>query len=205
MFVGYLSAKNVFEKKSLFAGKLGQIMASAKFSLYDDPFETSCTSVRPFDSEGAPSQRTTLFENGVLKNFFTNLEFASKLGLPHTAHAARGPSSAMDIGPTNLIVAKGSASLEELLARYPRAVHLTHFAGGLHAGFKESTGDFSMPAEGFLYENGMKVGAVDQFVMSGNILTLLMDIEDVSSEQSRAGTSVLCPDVLVRSLSFAGA
>jgi PmbA protein len=205
MFVGYLSAKDVFEKKSLFAGKLGQVMASSKFSLYDDPFEASCTSVRPFDSEGAPSQRTTLFENGVLKNFFTNLEFASKLGLPHTANAARGPSSAMDIGPTNLIVAKGSASLEELLARYPRAVHLTHFAGGLHAGFKESTGDFSMPAEGFLYENGVKVGAVDQFVMSGNVLTLLMDIEDVGREHSRAGTSVLCPDVLVRSLSFAGA
>jgi PmbA protein len=204
MFVGYLSAKEVYEQKSLFEGKLGQQIAAANFSLQDDPFNKTCSATRPFDSEGAPSTKTVIFEKGVLKNFLTNLEYAKKMNLPHTAHAARSPASAMDIGSTNLIVAKGSQPLKELLKKYPQMIHLTNFAGGLHAGFKESTGDFSMPAEGFLYQNGASVGPVDQFVVSGNILTLLQDIEELSSEYSRPGASVLCPDVLIKSLSFAG-
>lgn len=205
MFVGYLSAKEVHEQKSLFDGKLGEAVASAKFSMVDDPFEMSCSGVRPFDSEGAPSQRTVLFEKGVLKHFLTNAEYAKKMNLPHTAHAARSPTSAMGIGSTNLIIEKGSESLVQLLKRSPKMIHLTNFSGGLHAGFKESTGDFSMPAEGFLYEDGVCVGPVDQFVVSGNVLTLLKDVEDVSSEYSKPGTSVLSPDVLIKALSFAGA
>jgi PmbA protein len=205
MFVGYLSAKEVFEKKSLLAGKLDQQVASNVFTLVDDPFDKTCSGTRPFDSEGSVSQRTVLFENGVLKHFLTNLEYAKKLKLPHTANAARSPMSAMNIGTSNLIVSKGSASLTELLSSSDRVIHLTNFSGGLHAGFKESTGDFSMPSEGFLYENGKCVGPVDQFIVSGNVLELLKDIEALGNEYGRPGASVLCPDVLIKSLSFAGA
>lgn len=205
MISGYLSAKSVHEKISLLQGKKDQKIASEKFVLHDDPFELRGASVRPFDAEGAPSQKTVVFENGVLKNYLTNLEYAYIMNLPHTSHAARGPSSSMDIAPTNLIVQKGTKSLSELLASHQQVVHLTKFAGGLHAGFKESTGDFSMPAEGFLFENGQKVGPVDQFVMSGNVLDLLMKIEELGNEFNKPGSSYICPDVLVSQLSFAGA
>jgi len=205
MISSYFSAKEVHEGKSLFEGKLGQQIASEKFELIDDPFELKGTGVRPFDDEGAPSTKTTLIERGHLKNFLTNLEFAGRLSLPHTAHAARGPSSSMGIGPTNVVVARGTKTLQELLSFSTQVVYLTNFSGGLHAGFKESTGDFSMPAEGFLYENGKLVGPVDQFVMSGNVLHLLRDIVDLGTEYQESASSMICPDVLMRSLSFAGA
>lgn len=205
MIHSYFSAKEVHEGKSLFKGKLGQKIASEKFQVVDDPFELRGSAVRPFDDEGATSQKTVLFEAGVLKNYLTNLEYAGKMNLPHTAHARRSPASSQEISSTNLVVAKGSKSLQELLAYYPKVVYLTKFAGGLHAGFKESTGDFSMPAEGFLYENGKRVGPIDQFVMSGNVLDLLGDIEDLGNEYNKPGSSMICPDVLVKSLSFAGA
>lgn len=205
MFASYLSAKDVHEGKSLFKGKLNQKIASDKFQLIDDPFELRGTSMRPFDSEGAPSQKTVLFENGVLKNFLTNLEYSKKLGLPHTANASRSPASAMDIGATNLVVGKGTKSLQELLASHDKVVYLTEFSAGLHSGYKESTGDISMPAEGFLYENGKMVSPVDQFVVSGNILDLLRDIEDLGNEYAKPGSSLISPHVLVKSMSFAGA
>jgi len=205
MFTNYLSAQEVYENKSLFKGKLGQKLASEKFQVVDDPFAENGTSTRPFDAEGAPSQKTVIFEKGVLKNFLTNLEYAQKMNLPHTAHAARSPASAMSISATNLVVEKGSKNLQELLAKYDKVVHLTEFAGGLHSGFKESTGDFSMPAEGYLYENGKMATAIDQFVMSGNILDLLLDIDELGNEHSKPGSSLICPDVLVKSVSFAGA
>lgn len=205
MFSSYLSAKKVHEGTSLFGGKLNQKIASEKFHLIDDPFETRGISAQPFDSEGAPSRKTVLFENGVLRHFLTNLEYAQKLNLPHTANASRSPASSMDISPTNLVVTQGTKSLAELLASHDKVIHLTEFVGGLHAGFKESTGDFSMPAEGFLYENGKVVTPVDQFVVSGNILDLLCDIEDLGNEYVKPGGSLICPDVLIQSLSFAGA
>nr|BFD58684.1 TldD/PmbA family protein [Bdellovibrio sp. CKG001]BFD62109.1 TldD/PmbA family protein [Bdellovibrio sp. HM001] len=205
MIYQYFSAKEVHEGKSLFKGKLGQKIASEKFELVDDPFETRGTAVRPFDDEGAASQKTVLFEKGVLKNFLSNLEYAKKMNIPHTAHARRSPASQQAIGPTNLVVAKGEKSLQQLLSSHDKVVYLTEFSGGLHAGFKESTGDFSMPAEGFLYENGQKVGPIDQFVMSGNVLDLLRDIEALGNEYNKPGSSFICPDVLVKSLSFAGA
>lgn len=205
MFTSYLSAKEVHEQKSLFKGKLNQKIASEKLQIVDDPFDTSGTAARPFDSEGAASQKTVIFEKGVLKNYLTNLEYAQKMNLPHTAHAARSPASAMDIAPTNLVVAKGTKTLPELLSQHPETIYLTEFSGGLHSGFKEATGDFSLPAEGFLYENGQKVGAVDQFVISGNILDLLQEIEELGNEYTKPGSSLICPDVLIKSLSFAGA
>lgn len=205
MFTSYLSAKEVHEGKSLFKGKLQQKIASDKFQLIDDPFETRGTATRPFDSEGAASQKTVIFENGVLKNFLTNLEYAQKMNLPHTAHASRSPASSMDIGPTNLVVAKGTKSLQDLLAKYDQVVYLTEFSAGLHSGYKETTGDISMPAEGFLYEKGKLVGPIDQFVISGNIMDLLRDIDELGNEYAKPGSSYICPDVLIKSMSFAGA
>lgn len=205
MLLSYLSAKEVHENKSLLKGRIGQKVASDKFNLVDDPFEMNGTSVRPFDAEGAPSQKTVLFENGVLKNFLTNLEYAKRMNLPHTANAVRGPSSPMDIGPTNLVVAKGTKTQEQLLSLNPgQTVHITKFTGGLHAGFKDSTGDLSMPAEGFLYENGKCLGPVDQFVVSGNVLDVLRDIVELGDSYDRPGRSLIAPDVLIKSMSFAG-
>ena len=205
MFAGYISAKEVHEGKSLFKGKIQQKIASEKFQLIDDPFETRGPAMRPFDSEGAPSQKTVIFENGILKNYLTNLEYAKKMNLPHTAHAARSPASPMGIAPTNLVVAKGTKSLQELLASHDQVVYLTEFSAGLHSGYKETSGDISMPAEGFLYEKGKLVGPVDQFVVSGNILDVLRDIEELGNEYAKPGNSCICPDVLIKSMSFAGA
>lgn len=204
MIEEYFSAKLVHENRSLFAGKLGQKIANEKFSLIDDPLNERGGGVRPFDSEGAPSQKTVLFEKGVLKNYLTNLEYATKMNLPHTAHAARGPSSPMEISASNLVMEKGTASLDKLLQTHNKVVYITKFTGALHSGFKEATGDFSLPAEGFLYENGKLVGAVDQFVVSGNVLDLLNSIEDLGNEYGKPGSSIMTPDVLVKELSFAG-
>lgn len=204
MLHGYFSAKEVYEGKSLLKEKLGAKIASDKLNLIDDPFEVRGSNIRPFDDEGAASKKLSLIENGMLKNYITNLEYSVRMNLPHTAHARRSASSTQEISISNLVMEKGTRSLEQLLSMHSKTVFLTHFAGGLHAGFKASTGDFSMPAEGFLYENGKNMGPIDQFVMSGNILELLKLIEELGCEYNRPGSSFICPDVLVESLSFAG-
>lgn len=204
MMEGYFSAKQVHEKRSLLGDKLGQKIAVDDFELIDDPLDPAGLAVRPFDSEGATSRVTPLITQGVLRNFITNLEYAKKMNLPHTAHAARSPASGMGISVSTLKLQKGKATLEQMLSRYPRVLYITKIAGGMHAGFKETTGDFSLPCEGFLIENGQRK-PVDQFVLSGNVLDLIQQIEMIGNEWNKPGQSIYAPDVLVKNLSVAGA
>ena len=205
MFESYFSAKQVFEGKSLLKGKIGEKIASPLFTLVDNPLEEALPGYRPFDSEGATSLKTTLIDQGEFKTFITNLEYSEKMNLPHTAHAARSPAGTMSIGCSNLIVPAGKDSMDQLITKNKTTVVITEFTGGLHAGCNETTGEFSMPAEGLLYEDGKLVGPVDQFVVSGNILETLKKITALSNKLNSGSSGRLCPDVLISELSFAGA
>lgn len=204
MFESYFSAKNIFEEKSLFKNKLNSQIASPLLTVIDDPTQSQYQGYTPFDSEGCTTEKTILIENGILKCYLTNLEYAQKMNLPHTKNASRSPVGSMDISSTQIIIEKGSSTLDELINSNATTLVITEFTGGLHAGFKSSTGDFSLPAEGFLYEKGQRVGAVDQFVVSGNILNLMQDIVGLSNELSQGSSGYVNPDVLIKSLSFAG-
>lgn len=204
MLLPSLSAKAVLENTSLLKGRTEQAIAASGLTIVDDPFDRRGTGARPFDDEGSPSRVTTMIENGVLKNFYTNLELAGKMGLPHTASAARGPSSEMGVGSSNVVVSKGTSSREDMLKSAPRLLWLTELSGSLHAGYNPASGNFSVPAEGFLVENGTIVGPVDQFVISGNILEMMKKITAIGDTYNKPGSSVLVPDLLIGELSIAG-
>jgi PmbA protein len=204
MLTHCFSAIEVDKKTSLFKDQLNKKIASVKINLIDDPFDIRGVNSRPFDSEGMPSQRHTLIEQGILKKFLTNKEYAEKLNLEHTAHASRRSSGETDIEPSNLFIEKGSLKLVDLLNRYPKAIYVTKFAGSFHGGYKETTGDFSLPCEGFFIEGGEKKGPLDQFVVSGNVLDTLMQIEDISDTYGKLNYTFWGPDLLISSLSVAG-
>lgn len=199
----YFSAKSVFEKSSLFGNDLGKTIASSKLTIVDDPFFRGGLGSRAFDGEGAPSQVTPLITEGKLERFLTNSVYAQRMDLPHTANAARSARSELDISFSNMVIKPGTKTLEELLAAYPRVIYITEFSGW-HAGFKPGSGDFSMPAEGQLWENGKFVRPLANFVVAGNMRDLLRDIEDVSDRMVRPTGSVVTPDLLIRELSVAG-
>lgn len=199
----YFSAKAVYLKESLFKDDLGKTIASPVVTFIDDPFLKDGAATRAFDSEGAPSQMTSLIENGVLKNFLTNSVYSKRMNLPATSSAARSARSQLDISVSNLIVKTGTKSLEELLATYPKVIYITDFTG-YHAGFQESSGDFSLQSEGELWENGKRVRPLCNFVTAGNVRQLLKDVEAVSSRRLKPVSSIVSPDLLIKSVSIAG-
>jgi len=203
LFTDYFSAKAVFYKESLFKDDLGKTIASPIVTFTDDPFLKDGAATRAFDSEGAASKMTSLIENGVLKNFLTNSVYAKRMKLPQTASGARSARSELGIAISNLVVKPGTETLEQLLAKYPKVIYITDFTG-YHAGFQESSGDFSLQSEGELWENGKRVKPLCNFVTAGNVRQLLKDVEAVSSRRLKPTDSVVCPDLLIRSLSVAG-
>ncbi len=203
MVGSYFSAKAVDDGTSPLKGKLGQKIFSDAFTLADDPAHALGNASRPFDDEGYVGHKIPLVQNGRVENYLTNSVLAAKMKLPHTAHASRSPSSDLGVSPSNLIVEPGSKSLPELLKADGRVILITSILG--MAGFRHTSGDFSLPVEGFLFENGKQVHGLKDFLISGNMLQLLNSIEAVGGDALMPLGSVICPSLLVRDLNVSGA
>jgi PmbA protein len=202
MITDYFSAKSIDDKTSPLVGKLGQKIFSGQLTLTDDPFFKHGASSRPFDDEGYPSQKTVLVEEGKVNAFLTNSVLARKLKLAHTASADRAPSSDLDVGAANVVVKPGTASLDSLLNADSKVILVTDIMG--MAGFRATSGDFSIPIEGQLFENGRRVRPLKDFLMSGNILELLRSVEAVGNDVLQPTGNIVSPSVMVRGLNIAG-
>ena len=213
LIADYFSAKSISERTSIFGAvnkdtgaaetEIGKMIASRLITLTDDPNLPDGVGNRNFDSEGAEAKKTVLIKDGVLSSFLTNSIYAKKLALPHTASASRSAKGELGIGPSNLIVAPGKDSLDDLLASYPKLIYVTDFTG-YHSGFRAGSGEFGFQSEGELWENGQRVKALCNFVVAGSIRELLLGVEKVGSRMTKKTSSVLAPDLLVKSLSVAG-
>ena len=111
---------------------------------------------------------------------------------------ASGPPGA---GPSNLYIAAGSRSREELLAAFPEAVLVTELIG---QGVNGVTGDYSRGASGFWIENGELAYPVEELTIAGNLRNMLKDIELVGNDLVRRN-AVAAPTVKISRMTVAGA
>lgn len=204
-FSSLFSAKAVQEGKSLLAGREGEAIASPLFRLVDDPLLAEGFASRPFDDEGVPSKALTLIDGGVLKGFLHNTQTANVAGVPSTGHAARGGyKGTLGVSPTNLFVEKGRSARTELV-KGARVVLIDDLQG-LHAGTNPISGDFSLQAQGYLYEGGELKGPITGFTVAGNFLAMLKEVEAVGDDLRffPEGAYIGTPSLRIRELSIAG-
>lgn len=201
------SAKAAQEGKSLLAGSEGQAIAAPGLKLVDDALLADGFSSRPFDDEGVSSKPLTLIEGGVFRSFLHNSQTANRAGVPSTGHASRGSyKGTIDIAPSNMYFAVGTASQAELVAG-PGAVVVIDDLQGLHAGTNAISGDFSLQAQGFLYVDGQEQHPVQNFTVAGNFLQLLKDVVAVGDDLRffPQGGYIGTPSLRVKELAIAGA
>ncbi len=101
------SGDAIWRHASFLAEKLGETIAAPSLTIVDDnlmmlPSGVGGFGTSPFDSEGLPSRRTVVVENGVLKNYLLNTYAARKLKMKSTHNAARGLAGTPGIGCGNL-------------------------------------------------------------------------------------------------------
>lgn len=199
---GIFSAEAVQKGVSLLKGKIGEKIASEKFTLVDDPHLENGDASSSFDSEGVPTKYKELISNGVLKTYLYNLKTAKKDGVESTGNASKGGyKGTIGISSYNLYVKKGEKDFETLLKDVCDGVLITEFAG-LHSGLNSISGDFSLAGEGFLIENGKKGKALNQITIAGNYFELLKNIEEVGNDLKFSLSSTGSPSVVVKKLHF---
>ena len=175
-FSDAFSAENAQQGLSLLHGKLGEEIAAECVTLYDDPLLPDGMGSRPFDAEGVPSGKHTVIENGRFQTFLHNLKTAHKDGVPTTGNASKASyAAAVRVSPSNFYFQPGSLDLDGLLHAAGSGVLITDLAG-IHSGANAVSGDFSLYAKGFLFENGIRVRPVDQITVAGNFFDMLKAI-----------------------------
>ncbi len=148
-----LEATSVAKELSVFAGKVGQQIASPIVTAIDDgsiPNEWGSFSI---DDEGTPSQRNVLIENGILKGYMVDKLNGRRMNMDVTGSSRRqsyrfAPTSRM----SNTFIDNGKSTPEEIIANTERGIYAKNMGGG---SVNPSTGEFNFAVmEGYIVENG---------------------------------------------------
>ena len=184
---GMLSAESVLKGRSLFAGKLGQSIASPLLTLIDDGRMPEGLGSEPWDGEGVPTRKNTLIENGLLGSYLHNLRTAAEMGVATTANASRGTAGNPSLTTFNLYPKAGGKSAEAIVAQAKDGVLINEIMG-LHT-VNPVSGDMSVGASGIRIRDGALAESVDRMTFAGNLRDLLQNIVEVGSDLRWYGSS----------------
>lgn len=163
-----LTGNPLQQKRSFLLGQRGNRIASRVLTLTDDPLFPGGLSSDTFDSEGMTTQRRPVFDAGVLRTYFLDTYYASKLG--------EAPTTG---GWSNLVFGPGKRDLEAMMKAMGRGIVVTGFSGG---NSNAATGDFSIGIRGLWVENGAIVRPVAEMNLAGNHMTFWNGLEELGSD-----------------------
>jgi PmbA protein len=194
--VSSVNADNVQRGRSLWAGKIGEVVSDRKLTVTDDGLLPYGLGSSPFDGEGVPSQRTLLIDGGVLRSFLYDSYTANKAKVESTGNAVRGSYSRLPlISISNLLVEPGTKSLDDLVSEVERGIIINRFSGSVVA----ESGEFSGVAKQASYiEDGEIKFPLKETMISGNAFESLRRIVEIGKERRATMVNVYTPPILVK-------
>lgn len=186
------NGKNVLKGESPLRGRLGEQAFHPSLTITDNALVHFAPGSSPRDGEGVPSQVTPLIEKGVIRSFLYDLETAGKAGVRSTGNG-RGCDA------TNLIIAPGQASYEEMIAGVQDGVLVDYMMGLGQSNI--INGDISVNiALGYRIENGEIVGRVKDAMLSGNVYEALKNVAAIGDTPEWVGYAYTAP-ILIGAMS----
>jgi TldD protein len=180
--VGHPLESDAIDKEaSVYLGLIGERCASELIDGVDDASIPNGWGSYAFDDEGTPSQRTSLFEGGVLQGLLYDRMHADKDGLPPTGNGRRQSYASPPIPRmTNTNILNGSANAADVLSSTERGVYVSSLGGGQT---NPATGDFVFGvAEGFLIENGEVTTPVRGANLIGRAIDVMSAVDSVADD-----------------------
>ncbi len=199
-FAGAISGAAIARGVSFLKERMGQKVFGAGIAIIDDPHRPRGLRSKPFDGEGVANRRRALVEDGVLATWLLDCASARQLGLETTGHAARGTSGPPGPSATNLYLAAGTVSPQDLIADIREGFYVTELMG---MGVNPVTGDYSRGAAGFWIENGAIAYPVSEVTIAGNLTDMFARAVPASDLEFRQGTNA--PTVRIDGMTIAGA
>ncbi|BBK75365.1 TldD/PmbA family protein [Clostridium butyricum] len=173
-----LEATAVAKGNSVFAGKLGQKIASSKVTAIDDGTIPNAWGSLNIDDEGNKTQKNVLIENGILKGYMIDKLNGRRMNMEPTGSSRRQsykyqPTSRM----TNTYIASGTDKPEDIIKSIDNGLYAKKLGGG---SVNPVTGEFNFSVqEGYLVKNGVIQEPVRGASLIGKGSDVLMEIDMV--------------------------
>ncbi len=169
----YLYDYPLITKTSVYKDKLKKVIADSRFTLHSKPLSKELAANYFVTPDGFEAKDSTVIDKGILKTFLLGLYGSKKTGLP----------KAVNMGG-NYIIEPGDVSYEEIIKSTRQGILLCRFSGGNPS----DNGDFSGVAKNSYYiENGEIKYPISETMVSGNLVEMLKNIKQISSERVNSG------------------
>jgi len=163
-----MSGKSIQQRQSFLADKKGQMIASPRLTVIDDPLLIGGLGSRLYDGDGLPAKKRVIIDSGRLNDFYVDWYYSRKLGSEPTTGE-----------PSNLIIPPGKRSVAEIMKDLGRGILITEFLGG---NSNATTGDASRGIFGKLFEYGEPVQSVAEMNIGYNHLTFWHKLAEVAND-----------------------
>ncbi len=186
-----LEADFIRKKTSLFAGRLGEQVASALCTVVDDGTVVGKRGSLNVDDEGEPTKRNVLIERGVLRGYLNDAVNADALAMDKSGNARRQsfrhpPLPRM----TNTFLASGMDDPDDITRSVARGVYCKSFGGGQ---VDISSGSFVFEVrEGYLIEDGKLTAPIKGATLVGSGPEVLKRISRVGHDGALDAGSYTC-------------
>lgn len=180
--VGHPLESDAIDKEaSIYRGLIGERCASELIDGVDDASIPNGWGSFAFDDEATPSQRTSLFEQGVLQGLLYDRMHADKDGLPPTGNGRRQSYASPPIPRmTNTNILNGTSNAADVLSSTGSGVYVTSLGGGQT---NPATGDFVFGvSEGFLIEKGRVTTPVRGANLIGHAIEVMSAVDAVADD-----------------------
>ncbi|HDZ18172.1 hypothetical protein LCGC14_1259980 [marine sediment metagenome] len=190
----------VLNRESILEGKIGEKIASEHVNIIDNPtmgggkrFNLPYELFGSYfvDDEGIPSQKTTIIENGVLKNYLHNLETSSRMMKQPNGHGRASFSvSRPQVRMGFTFLESGDWDIEELIEDTKNGILCEDFQYGYT---DPTTGNFQFKCKfSHKIKNGEKKEMMRDVALSGMILEVLNKISAIGNNDTFNYSDGMC-------------
>jgi len=196
------NGKNVVNESSPLCERWGEKIVDEHISVYDNPLIGGASGSRPFDDEGVASSKTALIENGIAGQPLLDLQTAGQLGKLSTGAAGRGLATTPSPTSSVIDVAAGDTHFEDMIAGIKEGLIVEELLGAGQG--NELGGDFRANVSlGYRITNGEIVGRVKDTMVSGNVYSVLSQVEYVGDSPEWIFGSLRSPAIQCRGVEVA--
>ncbi|ACU53439.1 peptidase U62 modulator of DNA gyrase [Acidimicrobium ferrooxidans DSM 10331] len=183
-----LEADHIAKGASVYAGRLGERVASPLVTLVDDGTRAGEWGSYHIDDEGNPAQSNVLIRDGELVDYLWDRRSATKLGQSPRGNGRRQDYRSLPmVRMTNTFLTPGESDPADVVASTDHGVYVAALSGGQ---VNTATGDFVFGVqEAYLIEHGRITAPIRDTQLIGNGPEVLAAVDAVANDfDMTAGT-----------------
>lgn len=204
------NADLVQRRRSPWAGRLGESVASPGITIVDDPGDPRAVLSAPYDDEGVPTTVRPIVENGVLRSYLYDAYSSSIEGrAPSGNGLRRDPHNSQYVfrggvspGHFNLVISPGSQNREQMLSSFDRCVLIEKVSS---PDVNPVTGAFALEVRlGHVLDHGSVERSFKHALLVGNLVEGLKNVVAIGRDVEVVRSTIL-PTIGMEGIEVVGA